>query len=1393
MSLEKTGKNPARSSFWLSSFVLIFFILIGSCNALTFEDIRSSLFHSHRSEYQRLLSNLETCQVNSAHIEYNITTYQGKVENLEQEVEAIKQIYINLQVYYNATHDSLVDEAHEQLKLLESIKQHVSTLESQTEANQIMPLLHLIEERVRSKIEDGFQSRLSPIAAKIQEKEQELRNKEYVYENNKEVYQLLNLELEQTLDLCDAKQLELESFKEQMVAQYGLQAPNYIPKGPQLGIAFADGQNRFFTVDGKQIEVPEPGEYVLFETGDGHSQAHVRYSRFGQGNTSSPIILTDVAVHFSLFEDSVLVQVSTEGNLVVNGEEVELPYILHGFEIAKQTNSGAFEVVVPTGIVLIIQPQPYPNEFVKSLTAMFPRKSFFKNTHGLVGFFDDLPQNDLLTPDSQIISGDGAFETFFSNWTVGNAASSEELLATVATGYYPQVEGSLLPIENPEPADWNQGALCHVDERLSVSSFNGQERSIHVEEGTVVLAKSKSEDFVVQAHIQKTSHGFSTITGVAVQDVGSLVVFSLDQESNIEVKINGNRFHPSEQWKSISGGAQIRASFSGYELQMAFGQRVYVSSLTSLLKTWIFVPIGNYLRLGLSVCGSYDNDFSKNAFEDSVVSHDKNLVPKQVDLSQIQIPEHLNNAQEEELQAINRFMNVSWVHFTPFLKETFQGQSDTEQLGNFTLFSKAKTWHMEVVGDDSHAVIPVHREVSFQEFTVSFWVDFAAASGNGYLVASKDFNEETHWNIPLVWDEGEFSLGFKTNHTSILSRSISPNRWNHVSVSMWQGKSAMLYLNGELAEFSINSSNLESLSSVVQQFKLTLGEGMVNARFKDIRLYDHSIDKWQAMQIFKDGFLHCSRSVHSRTHIKLSLEKEVEVKSSQLEYLVQTLESQLGEQQLVIKDKESQYNSTVDIHNNMLTVLDNKQHEIDVLNIQIGSQEQEVARKRQECKDIVEKRKSTLDKELELVEIVINKVQTLQGSHAELNDILVLLQTIRDKIANNIEVLLEDSDEETLPCHSETRSAESKLDELNSELSSLEEERNAISNQILIQEENKQSAKSVLNAAQEHYMEIQSTILEEKAAFDAWLETQKDTIQKLQTETEEKLGDCVAGGEYRARYGKNLFHHTGIVQIFEVPSGVRQISAKLWGAAGGNGGGYGSLGQGTGGAGGFAAGTLAVTPGELLYVYVGGGGRGAPSRTSGGAGGWNGGGNGGNGSGSYPAGGGGGGATDIRQGGTTLSHRVIVAGGGGGASGSNAGAGGGTTGQSSGSHGNASSARGGSQTSGGAAGTCFLGSGTRGQFGAGGNGRRSSNTSAGGGGGAGWYGGGGGANNRNQGSGGGGGSSKVPTGGATLGGNLQTPPMVNDEDYVSGVAHGPGRNNRHANGAHGMVVISWEG
>jgi len=217
------------------------------------------------------------------------------------------------------------------------------------------------------------------------------------------------------------------------------------------------------------------------------------------------------------------------------------------------------------------------------------------------------------------------------------------------------------------------------------------------------------------------------------------------------------------------------------------------------------------------------------------------------------------------------------------------------------------------------------------------------------------------------------------------------------------------------------------------------------------------------------------------------------------------------------------------------------------------------------------------------------------------------------------------------------------------------------------------------------------------------------------------------------------FNFTGSVQTYTVPSGVTSLLIDMQGAKGGDNNNWPS---GTypsqGGNGGRVQAVLAVTPGQVLNIFVGG--QGAVGTTSADpAGGFNGGGAGGTDFSSY-AGGGGGGATDIRIGSTDLSSIVLVAGGGGGAgldnSGGNmelGGAGGGLTGGNGywdGSNTAGEGGYGGTQSAGGASGS---GAGSAGTLAIGGD---AYSSGASGGGGGGYYGGGGGGSAWSAGGGG---------------------------------------------------------
>lgn len=193
------------------------------------------------------------------------------------------------------------------------------------------------------------------------------------------------------------------------------------------------------------------------------------------------------------------------------------------------------------------------------------------------------------------------------------------------------------------------------------------------------------------------------------------------------------------------------------------------------------------------------------------------------------------------------------------------------------------------------------------------------------------------------------------------------------------------------------------------------------------------------------------------------------------------------------------------------------------------------------------------------------------------------------------------------------------------------------------------------------------------------------------------------------------FNYTGAAQSWTVPAGVTSVEVLAYGAQGGG------NAWAAGGLGGSAAATIPVTPGETLYLYVGG---------SGILGGFNGGGS--------CSGGticGGGGASDVRRGGAELSNRVVVAGGGGGSAESEnplfvGGAGGGlvgTAGAQGGPFDEGLGGEGGTQLAGGAGGLGGYDHGSAGVPGLGGAGGTDLSSRWGGGGGGGYYGGGGGA------------------------------------------------------------------
>jgi hypothetical protein len=272
-----------------------------------------------------------------------------------------------------------------------------------------------------------------------------------------------------------------------------------------------------------------------------------------------------------------------------------------------------------------------------------------------------------------------------------------------------------------------------------------------------------------------------------------------------------------------------------------------------------------------------------------------------------------------------------------------------------------------------------------------------------------------------------------------------------------------------------------------------------------------------------------------------------------------------------------------------------------------------------------------------------------------------------------------------------------------------------------------------------------------------------------------------SAGAQASETASQSFASSGAEQQFVVPAGVTSVQVKLVGASGGSG--YDSFGEiAAGGLGATGTATLAVTPGETLFVEVAGEGQSVHLGYRG-AGGYNGGGAGGLKEGES-VGGGGGGASDVRTCSTSpanvanpancstlgsLASRLAVAAGGGGGGdegggpeihgGEGGGAGGpGARGQSDdGKEGGGGGAAGG-QALGGAPGDDSTdgpaAKGLLGEGGIGGNGGFSGG--GGGGGGGGIYGGGGGGGGEDGivgdvdatggGGGGGGGSSGIPTG-----------------------------------------------
>ena len=324
-------------------------------------------------------------------------------------------------------------------------------------------------------------------------------------------------------------------------------------------------------------------------------------------------------------------------------------------------------------------------------------------------------------------------------------------------------------------------------------------------------------------------------------------------------------------------------------------------------------------------------------------------------------------------------------------------------------------------------------------------------------------------------------------------------------------------------------------------------------------------------------------------------------------------------------------------------------------------------------------------------------------------------------------------------------------------------------------------------------------------------------------------GNCTPSAGYT---GCERLTYTGGNQTFTVPAGVNQVAVSSWGAGGGGAdGAYSSNGSGGGGGAAVTA-HVAVTPGQVLGVVVGQGGRtgtsGSLSATYGGGG--AGGDETGNANGSAIGDGSSGGGLSAVFSSVTKSaaSALVVAGGGGGSSPGATAAntyatGGGEAGTANSNSSTGTSGRGGS-TSGGAAATssanCTVppaGAGSQFQGGSGSGVDTTTGVSqgaleGGGGGGGGWFGGGGGkcqgttnalaSGSLANGTGAGGSSylggagvtdgHSIAGGNATVSGSPGVAANTGSDQYQSGVgAGGTARVDGAGNGGNGLVVLQW--
>lgn len=245
---------------------------------------------------------------------------------------------------------------------------------------------------------------------------------------------------------------------------------------------------------------------------------------------------------------------------------------------------------------------------------------------------------------------------------------------------------------------------------------------------------------------------------------------------------------------------------------------------------------------------------------------------------------------------------------------------------------------------------------------------------------------------------------------------------------------------------------------------------------------------------------------------------------------------------------------------------------------------------------------------------------------------------------------------------------------------------------------------------------------------------------RVRASNRQGIGQWSAPAEAQFNFVELEFEYTGTVETITVPSFANYMTVTLSGAQGGREH-WGSYGK----KGGTVTATRPITPGDTLYLLVGGMGETSPAKAyddvpigdgNANRGGYNGGGNGGfaQANGSELIGAGGGGCTDIRLNTNNLESRIVVAGAGGGGGSGGPGGGGGLVGQSSIATWDVSTytVEGGTQSSGGrgAYGGGAFASGNPGELGGGGNapsagsGNVYYSNPGGAGGGAGYYGGG---------------------------------------------------------------------